>query len=72
MLQVLTSKEFAAQKASGQLIKQPHGGWAASSEKLLSNGAHRPVKRPRTEGDVATAVVQQEPSAARSKRCIIM
>ncbi|BDA49408.1 Poly(A)-specific ribonuclease PARN [Coccomyxa sp. Obi] len=71
--QVLTSAEFAAQKASGQLSKQPHGGWAAASEKLLSNGAARPVKRPRTDDDVDMAPVQQaEPSAARSKRCIIM
>ena len=78
--QVLTSAEFAAQKASGQLSKLPHGGWAAAAGKLPANGAlgtsgadGRPVKRPRADEDVHMAPVEEnEEPAARSKRCIVM
>jgi hypothetical protein len=79
-MQVLTSAEFAAQKASGQLSKLPHGGWAAAAEKLPGNGADgadghraaRPVKRPRADEDVHMAPVEETEPAARSKRCIVM
>ena len=71
-VQVLTSKEFAAMKASGQLSRQHYGGWT-SAEQSLSNGALRPVKRPRTDDDVDIAAAQEaQPCAARSKLCIIM
>ncbi len=81
---MLTSAEFASQKASGKLSKLPHGGWEAAAGKLPGDvthgnngadghGAARPVKRPRADEDVVMAPVDEsEQAAARSKRCILM
>ena len=77
-MQVLTSAEFAALKAAGQLCRTQQGGWTvdAAAGAAGSGAQGRPAKRPRAEEDGNTAAGEeagtQEPRGQLGRRCAVM
>ncbi len=77
---MLTSVEFAALKAAGQLCRTQQGGWAVGTAAgAAGSGTEtRPAKRPRAEENGNTAAAAGEDAGAQEargllgRRCAIM